>query len=106
MLKTGSNRKNLIVLPDFAESEKAISNLGDREKGKNIGKDWTRWWFKKNDQKRSITNSRNRKSLVKLVIFSALSILLVASFAKYSYDQLHDYGNILYVGHIMFINTM
>ena len=29
--------------------------------------------------------------MVKLVIFSALSVLLVASFAKYSYDQLHDY---------------
>lgn len=52
--------------------------------------------------RRSITNSRNRKSLVKLVIFSALSLLLVASFAKYSYDQLHDYGDIVrqtYDGH-------
>jgi tetratricopeptide (TPR) repeat protein len=81
--------------PSFAESEKAISNLDNREKGKNIGKDWTRWWFKKNDQNRSITNRRNRKSLVKLVIFSVLSILIVASFAKYSYDQLHDYGDIV-----------
>ena len=33
--------------------------------------------------------------MVKLVIFSALSVLLVHSFAKYSYDQLHDYGDIV-----------
>ncbi|MFZ0345070.1 MAG: tetratricopeptide repeat protein [Nitrososphaeraceae archaeon] len=81
--------------PKFRESEKAINDLGNKEKGKNIGKDWIRWWFKKEDQNKPITNRRNRKSLVKLVIFSVLSLLIVASFAKYSYDNLHDYGDIV-----------
>ena len=36
-----------IWTPALRNQKKTIGILGDREKGKNIGKDWTRWWFKK-----------------------------------------------------------